>query len=193
MERTVEDTQHNAELTVIVDKVAQPNMDMEEIGTLVADYIAGDAVASGESAPRAIWLTVALAKQIKQMVFSEMPSERLENRKFKVQLVGMQYNAESNELLSDDIPEERRIKVSMDFALHVCEHLCNDEYELFYNHLLELSVDVDQYIHLINGMIFVYNRMCAVGDTNGGRMTSLIIDENGVETVRDRGNTDLSH
>ena len=187
MERTVEEHQHNAELQTINDEIEKPEIDMGRVGEMISDYITGGT--PEECAPRAIWVTVSMVKQVKRLVVSEIPPERLKERTFKVQLMGQQYDERTGSPMDD--PMGDRVQAQMNFALHVSEHYCNDEYELFYNHLLELSVHIDQYMHLITGLIFIYNRMASVNSTGKGRIKSVVIDEDGIETINDRGNTDL--
>lgn len=171
-------------LTEINEAVCRPDLDKNEIGSLIAQYIAG----GGAMAPvHAVWVVVGMAKNMRDLIKLDLPEERRDDPNLKVNIMhGLQYT-DNTELDGAG----KKASAQIGFALHVVEHLINEEWEKFYNHLLELTVDQDMFMELIAGMIMAYNKLATAESTGHARIKTLLMDENGVETVADRGNTDL--
>lgn len=153
-----------------------PDFNVEEAGRAITTYI--------DREPRnAIALMMVLVINMGQRLQMEMsPPEDGEN--VTVSLRHAMYDKETR---------ERMIESSdLDTTMQLVEHYMNGNVEAVYDHLIGISNSARAFMNLLAAAINLYQKIMRIGEDNGpSRLKSVWISENGVQTMRDIGDTTL--
>lgn len=155
---------------------AEEDLDPQRLSDLVNDYI--------DAKPRkAVTLMVILTMNMGDRIMLDASSP---GDGYRMQLMHTAFDSETNKPIKDDERTE-----PMEFSMHLIEHYVNGEVAELYDHLLELTEDQAIFLDLIAAAVTLYRKIMALGTSDRVRMTTVLMDDNGIEVVDDIGNTSI--
>jgi hypothetical protein len=152
-------------------------IDPDVLGDAIMRYVDRD--------PRnALALEVILIDNISKRILMEVDDEVRYDPDMRVQVSHAAFDGQDGHKLppNDDV----------EAALHMIEHGVNDEISELYDHLLELFDSTSAFMGLLSGTTSLYRRIMRVDTDQNTRIKTAILSEEGITTMSDIGNQDIT-